>query len=142
MGILSGVLLVVFIIVAVLLILLVLVQDEEGDTLGGVFASGSSSAFGSRSGNVLTRATSILGGLFLVLSFGLALMNRTPGTSGVESAARELSTDVNRDWWREDASTSVETLPEPVSTVPPVTETENVESPVAPEPLSAEGTGE
>jgi preprotein translocase subunit SecG len=145
MGILSGVLLVVFIIVAVLLILLVLVQDEEGDTLGGVFASGSASAFGSRSGNVLTKATSILGGLFLVLSFGLALMNRTPGASGVESAARELSTDVNRDWWREDASTSAET-PDvetietpPVSTVPPVTEpTENVEQ----EPLSIEETGE
>ncbi|MDR2418119.1 MAG: preprotein translocase subunit SecG [Treponema sp.] len=145
MSILIGVLLVVFIIVAVLLILLVLVQDEEGDTLGGVFASGSASAFGSRSGNVLTRATSILGGLFLVLSFGLALMNRTPDTSGVESAARELSTDVNRDWWREDASTSAETSSvetietSPVSTVPPVTEpTENVGS----EPLSAEETGE
>ncbi|MDR1326655.1 MAG: preprotein translocase subunit SecG [Treponema sp.] len=145
MGILSGVLLVVFIIVAVLLILLVLVQNEEGDTLGGVFASGSASVFGSRSGNVLTRATSILGGLFLVLSFGLALMNRTPGTSGVESAARELSTDVSRDWWREDTSASAETPSvgtietPPVSTVPSVTEpTENVE----PEPLSAEETGE
>jgi preprotein translocase subunit SecG len=120
MGILSGVLLVIFIIVAILLVLLVLVQDEEGDSLGGVFAGGSSSAFGSRSGNVLTKATSIIGALFLVLSFGLALLNRTPSGSGVEAAARELSTDVNRDWWKNDNSSEAPVpvdsfIPEPVS---------------------------
>jgi preprotein translocase subunit SecG len=136
MGILSGVLLVVFIIVAILLVLLVLVQDEEGDSLGGVFAGGSSSAFGSRSGNVLTKATSIIGGLFLVLSFGLALLNRMPSGSGVESAARELSTDGNRDWWKNDEDTSV--VPPPTDYVPspasePVEATESAEnSEVAP----------
>jgi preprotein translocase subunit SecG len=91
MGVLSIVLLVFFVIVAVLLILLVLVQNEEGDSLGGSFAGGSASAFGSRSGNVLTRATTVLGALFLVISLGLALLNRTPGGTGVESAGRELS---------------------------------------------------
>ncbi|WP_010259727.1 preprotein translocase subunit SecG [Treponema primitia] len=101
MGVLSVVLLVFFVIAAILLILLVLIQNEEGDSLGGIFAGGSSSAFGSRSGNVLTRATSILGGIFLVLSLGLALLNRTPGGTGVESAGRQLSTDVDNDWWQE-----------------------------------------
>jgi preprotein translocase subunit SecG len=101
MGVLSGVLLVFFIIAAILLILLVLIQNEEGDSLGGIFAGGSSSAFGSRSGNVLTKATSILGGVFLMLSLGLALLNRTPGGTGVESAGRQLSTDVDNDWWQE-----------------------------------------
>ncbi|MDR1031333.1 MAG: preprotein translocase subunit SecG [Treponema sp.] len=101
MTILSVVLLVFFIMVAILLVLLVLVQNEEGDSLGGIFAGGSSSAFGSRSGNVLTRATSILGALFLVLSFSLALINRTPGGSGVESAARQFSNEENRNWWQE-----------------------------------------
>jgi preprotein translocase subunit SecG len=83
------------------LILLVLVQTEEGDSLGGIFAGGSGSAFGSRSGNVLTRTTTVLGALFLVLSLGLALINRSPGTSGVEAAGRELSQDVDNDWWQE-----------------------------------------
>jgi preprotein translocase subunit SecG len=99
MGILSVVLLVSFIIVAVLLILLVLIQNEEGDDLGGIFAGGSGSAFGSRSGNVLTRATTILGTLFLIISLGLALLNRTPGGSGVEEEGRNLSTEAAGTNW-------------------------------------------
>jgi preprotein translocase subunit SecG len=90
MSVLSIVLLVFFVIVAALLILIVLIQNEEGDSLGGIFAGGSSSAFGSRSGNVLTRTTSILGALFLVLSLGLALSSRIPAGRGVEEAGREL----------------------------------------------------
>jgi len=99
MGILGILLLVVFIITAVLLVLLVLVQNEEGDSLGGIFAGGSASAFGSRSGNVLTRATSILGALFLVLSLGMALLNKGSGTSGVEAAGREQSAGQESDWF-------------------------------------------
>ncbi|GHT87249.1 preprotein translocase subunit SecG [Spirochaetia bacterium] len=101
MGVLSVVLLVLFVIAAILLVLLVLIQNEEGDSLGGIFAGGSSSAFGSRSGNVLTRATTILGGTFLALSLGLALLNRTPGGTGVESAGQQLSSDVDTTWWQE-----------------------------------------
>jgi len=90
MGVLSTVLLVFFVIIAVLLVLLVLVQNEEGDSLGGIFAGGSGSAFGSRSGNVLTRTTTVLGALFLIISLGLALINRTPGGSGVLKEGQEL----------------------------------------------------
>jgi len=90
MGILSTVLLVFFVIIAILLVLLVLVQNEEGDSLGGIFAGGSGSAFGSRSGNVLTRSTTVLGALFLIISLGLALINRTPGGSGVLKEGQEL----------------------------------------------------
>lgn len=102
MAILSTVLLVFFVITAILLILLVLVQNEEGDSLGGIFAGGSSSAFGSRSGNVLTRATTVLGALFLIISLGLALLNRTPGGSGVEAAGRELSSEAAGSNWLDD----------------------------------------
>jgi len=102
MAILSTVLLVFFVIIAILLVLLVLVQNEEGDSLGGIFAGGSSSAFGSRSGNVLTRATTVLGALFLVMSLGLALLNRTPGGSGVEEEGRELSNEAATGNWLED----------------------------------------
>jgi preprotein translocase subunit SecG len=76
--------------------------------LGGIFAGGSSSAFGSRSGNVLTKATTILGALFFVLSFSLALINRTPGGSGVEAAGRQFSSEANSTWWLEDNTAAPE----------------------------------
>jgi preprotein translocase subunit SecG len=104
MGILNVILLVFFIIAAILLILLVLIQNEEGDSLGGIFAGGSGSAFGSRSGNVLTRATTVLGVLFLALCLGLALVNRTSGAGGVEAAGRQLDAAGSGDWWQEDGT--------------------------------------
>jgi len=106
MGILSVVLLVFFVIVAIFLILLVLIQDEEGDSLGGIFAGGSGSAFGSRSGNVLTRATTVLGALFLVISLGLALLHRSPSGLGVEQAGRTLSDETGSEWFLEDETPS------------------------------------
>lgn len=106
MGFVNVLLLVLFIIVAILLILIVLVQNEEGDSLGGIFAGGSSSAFGSRSGNVLTRTTSILGALFLILSFSLAMVNRTPSDEGVRAAAEQLETTANTEWWNDQSETT------------------------------------
>jgi preprotein translocase subunit SecG len=110
MGVLGILLLVFFVIAAVLLILMVLIQNEEGDSIGGIFAGGSGSAFGSRSGNVLTRTTSILGAVFLILSFSLALINRTPGASGVEAAGRQSSAGTDDGWWQEDAGAPAEGL--------------------------------
>ena len=102
MSIIGIILLVFFVAVAVLLVLLVLAQNEEGDSLGGIFAGGSGSAFGSRSGNVLTRATTVLGALFLVISLGLALLNRSPTGAGVEAAGRALAPETGSDWFMED----------------------------------------
>jgi len=94
MEILKVFLLVLFIIVAILLVLLVLVQDEEGDSMGGIFGGGSSTAFGSRSGNILTKISSVLGALFFILSISLAVVNRTPGIDkGVEEAGRQAITE-------------------------------------------------
>jgi preprotein translocase subunit SecG len=126
MTILSVILLVFFILAAFLLVLLVLIQNEEGDSLGGIFAGGSASAFGSRSGNVLTRATSILGAIFLVLSFGLALVNRSPSDAGVETAAQQMSSNANRNWWQENEAA-------------PPAETPAAESPIS-EPSGAEAS--
>jgi preprotein translocase subunit SecG len=99
MGILSVVLLVFFVIVAVILILLVLIQNEEGDGLGGIFGGGGNTAFGSRSGNVLTRATSVLGALFLIISLGLALLSRSPGGRGVEEEGIRQSIESEGPSW-------------------------------------------
>jgi len=103
MGVLSVVLLVFFVIDAVLLVLLVLIQNEEGDSLGGIFAGGSNTAFGSRSGNFLTRATTVLGALFLVISLGLALLSRTPSGTGIEEEVKKLNTQESGTSWVEDA---------------------------------------
>jgi len=108
MGILGIILLVFFVLIAILLILLVLAQNEEGDGLGGIFAGGSGSAFGSRTGNVLTRTTTVLGALFLIISLGLALMNRGPTGSGVEAAGRALIPQTGTDWFLEDESSATE----------------------------------
>jgi preprotein translocase subunit SecG len=104
MAVINVLLLVFFVIVSILLILLVLLQNEDGDSLGGIFAGGGGSAFGSRAGNVLTRTTSILGALFLVISLSLALLNRTPVSTVEQTAREQQSTETSSEWWNEEAA--------------------------------------
>jgi preprotein translocase subunit SecG len=101
MGIIGIVLLVIMVIAAVLLVLVVLVQDDQGEGIGGIFGGGSNTAFGSRSGNVLTRFTAALAAVFLVCCFGLAWINRTPTAGNVVSKARQeaLSGTNQQSWW-------------------------------------------
>ena len=106
MGILEGILLVLFVIIAVLLVLMVLIQDDQGDGLTGMFGGGSSTTFGSRAGNVLTKTTSILGTLFMILAFVLAFMFKTPMTGDVAAAAR-LQSQSQADWWEAKAPAPV-----------------------------------
>lgn len=94
---LSTILLVFFVIVALLLIGMVLIQDEQGDGLAGMFGGGSQSTFGSRAGNVLTKTTSVLGGLFIVVALGLAVLYKTPNTGDVAAAARQQN--ATAEWW-------------------------------------------
>ncbi len=102
MGIVSVLLLVIFVISAFLLILLVLIQDEQGEGLGGIFGGGTSTPIGNRSGNILTRTTSILGAIFLVCAFGLAWLNRTPSSGNPEAAARKIEAQQQSgvEWWK------------------------------------------
>lgn len=93
-------LLVFFIIVALLIVGLVLLQNEEGDSLGGLFSGGSNSAFGSRSGNVLTKATYTLITLFFVVTFFLAWLNKSPGDSGLQKDAQLQQAETATEWWK------------------------------------------
>ncbi len=113
MGFVTVLLLIMFVLVSVLLILIVLVQGEEGDTLGGLFAGGSGSVFGSRSGNILTKTTSILGALFLVLAFSLALVNRSGGDQGLSTTPKQIEQSESSEWWNENTAS-----PSGDSTVP------------------------
>lgn len=101
MAIIGGILLVIFIISAILLIIIVMLQDDQGEGLGGIFGGGSSSAFGSRSGNILTKTTSIIAAVFLVSSFGLTWVNRTPEKGDVLGVAREQTSNSNAEWWNQ-----------------------------------------
>jgi preprotein translocase subunit SecG len=101
MGLIAIVLLVILIISAILLVLVVLVQDDQGEGIGGIFGGGSSTAFGSRSGNVLTRFTAVLAAVFLVCVFGMAWVSRTPTAGNVIGRARQqaLNTTEQQSWW-------------------------------------------
>ncbi|TVR90157.1 MAG: preprotein translocase subunit SecG [Spirochaetaceae bacterium] len=99
MGFLSILLLIFFVLSALLLIALVMVQEEGGDGLGGIFGGGGASQVGNRSGNILTKTTSILGAVFFLSSFGVAWLNRTPDAGDVAAAARRMEQGDAVPWW-------------------------------------------
>ncbi|MBU8912524.1 MAG: preprotein translocase subunit SecG [Spirochaetales bacterium] len=104
MAILSGFLLVTFIISAVLLVIIVLMQDEQGEGLGGIFGGGGAAPVGNRSGNILTKATTIIAAVFLISVVGFAYVNRSPETANIEAAARQLENETGGtlQWWNVD----------------------------------------
>lgn len=120
-SILQVVTLVVFVLVGILLSLLVLIQDEQGDTIGGLFSGGSNSPFGSRSGNILTRTTSVLGAIFLGLAVLLAFWYRTPRADLVPEAG--VTTESTADW-----------LTTPLPEVSPLEDEPSTPSEEAPQP--------
>jgi len=104
MGFFAVLLLVLFVLVCALLIFLVIIQDEDSDSLGGIFAGGSASAFGSRSSNVVIKITYVLGALFFVTAFSLAVINKS-STGNVEALVTEQAQQTtNTEWWKGDTT--------------------------------------
>ena len=65
---------VLFIVVCVFMILLILIQKGRGGGLASAFGgAGGNTAFGSKTGDVLTWATSVVFGIFLLLAVALNL---------------------------------------------------------------------
>jgi preprotein translocase subunit SecG len=74
---------VLFFIVSVILTLIILLQPgSEGGM--GFLGGGSQSAFGTKTGNVMTRFTTILAALFMLVSFVLGYLNSRQGRIGTE----------------------------------------------------------
>ena len=87
------VVLTIYVLVSFLLLVVVLLQQGKGGDIAAAFGGASSqTAFGARAGaTVLTRATTVLGSMFILGAFVLSLMGRTGGggsvTSGIEGPA-------------------------------------------------------
>ena len=102
MGVLGTLFLIIFAIVALLIIVLVLLQDEQGEGFGGLFGGGGSSTpFGAGGSNVLTKATTVLGVLFMVTSLALAMAYKSGEKDNVISEARK-SGEVTNNWFLEE----------------------------------------
>lgn len=91
MVIIRSLLLVVEVVVSLMLIGLILLQKSKGGGLGVAFGGGGEgSMFGSRTGNVLTKATIVLGLVFLVNTLILGIMFTRGVTDGPSAVERQL----------------------------------------------------
>jgi len=77
-GFFLGLVITLFVFVSLILIMLVLIQKGRGGGLASAFGgAGGNTAFGAKTGDVLTWATSILFGIFLLLAIILNLMTHS-----------------------------------------------------------------
>lgn len=117
MGVIGIVLLVAFVFICILLVCVVLLQNEEGGGMGGLLGGGNSTAFGSRSGNVLTKTTYILVTLFFVATFALAFINKAPAVHSLDAAAaQEEAAEAGGFWLDEESSPEATSTSETTST--------------------------
>ena len=81
---------IVLVIVSLLLVGVILLQRTKGAGAGVTFGGMGESLFGAEVGNVLTRATIILGSIFLVLTLALSVLISRNSTSSSGSIMENL----------------------------------------------------
>ncbi len=83
-----------------------MLQDEQGEGFGGLFGGGGATPFGATTGNVLTKATAILGVLFMVSSLAVAMAYKSGETDNVISESRRAAAG-GQDWFLEQPADEV-----------------------------------
>ena len=118
-----------YVLICLLLLVVVLLQQGKGGDIAAAFGGASSqTAFGARAGaTVLTRATTILGTLFLLGALGLSLMGRHAGGSVVSGVAGPATAP---------AQQTAPALPMPVTTTPATPSAAPASTTPAPAPAS------
>lgn len=100
MSVIIGLLLTLFVIIALLLVLLILVQDDGTEGAGIIFGSAASQQYGARKGNVVTKTTSILAALFIVIAFSLSFVfQNTTQDFELTNVSSSSTDDTKIDWW-------------------------------------------
>src|SRR5215213_8391126 len=80
---------ILFMFVCLILVLLILIQKGRGGGLASAFGGGGgNTAFGSKTGDVLTWATSVVFGIFLLLAVALNLLANNAGAGAAAPAAK------------------------------------------------------
>jgi len=110
---------ILFFIAALILILLVMIQDEQGEGIGGIFGGGSTTPFGSRAGNVLTRFTAIIAAVFLIVCVVIGLLNRSTERQAIADQPKEEST---KEKFFESVLRMRQATPAPEAPIQPATE--------------------
>jgi len=85
MGILITLISIIFLMLCVLLVILILLQSDKSAGMG-ILGGSSQSAFGSSTADVITKATGIMIGLFMIGSLGLATLE----SNRMEKLKKEL----------------------------------------------------
>jgi preprotein translocase subunit SecG len=131
-----GLFITLFILISVLLVMIILIQKGRGGGLASAFGGGGgNTAFGSKTGDVLTWATSIIFGVFLLIAVILNLMTRPTtrpavATGGGSGSPTEQTSPAA-------PSTPAPSTPAPttnpgLTTIPPIGATGNVPAPILP----------
>ncbi len=117
----NGILIPLFVLVCLFLILLVLIQKGRGGGLASAFGGmGGNTAFGSKTGDVLTWATSVVFGVFLLLAIVLNLISNARTApqpiahEGAQKTAKEAADAAIPD------AAALPVPSDPVQTAPPV----------------------
>jgi len=85
-----------FLFVCLIMILLVLIQKGRGGGLSSAFGgSGGNTAFGAKTGDVLTWATSIVFAIFIILAVVLNLLANRIGQAPASSFATHSTTPIS-----------------------------------------------
>jgi len=108
-----------FLLVCVILILLILIQKGRGGGLASAFGGGGgNTAFGSKTGDVLTWATSIVFGVFLLLAIALNLLANNASKSSAVAGAAPLTSN-------KPAAEGTTSLPQPIPGEPGIPPSNN-----------------